>query len=93
MAARLVIDDIAPAVGEEPYPAKAVVGELFPIRAVVWGDGHDKLGATVVAMTSGLPDTLVAHMAPGAEPDTFHAIVPLETQWLWQFRVDGWRTR
>ncbi|EFV12555.1 alpha-1,4-glucan--maltose-1-phosphate maltosyltransferase [Segniliparus rugosus] len=91
MAARLVIDDIAPAVGEEPYPAKAVQGELFPIRAVVWGDGHDKLGATVVAMTSGLPDTLVVHMASGAEEDTFHALLPLESQGLWQFRVDGWR--
>lgn len=91
MTARLVIDDIAPAFGEEPYPAKAVVGELFPVRAVVWGEGHDKLGATVVAMTPGLPDPVVAHMRPGAEPDTFHALVPLESQGLWQFRVDGWR--
>ncbi|ADG98286.1 alpha amylase catalytic sub domain protein [Segniliparus rotundus DSM 44985] len=91
MTARLVIDDIAPAVGEEPYPAKAVLGELFPVRAVVWGDGHDALGATVVATAPGSRNALALHMRPGSEPDTFHALLPLETQGLWQFRVDAWR--
>jgi starch synthase (maltosyl-transferring) len=91
MTARLVIDHVAPVVGEEPHPAKAVVGELFPVRAVVWGDGHDKLGATVVAATAGLAEPITAHMRPGIEPDTFHALLPMDRQGLWQFRVDGWR--
>ncbi|MDN2496910.1 DUF3416 domain-containing protein, partial [Nocardia nova] len=40
MTGRIAIDDTAPAVAGG-YPAKAVVGEVVPVRAVVWREGHD----------------------------------------------------
>ena len=41
MAGRIGIDDVAPVVSAGRYPAKAVVGEVVPVRATVWREGHD----------------------------------------------------
>jgi len=41
VAGRIEIDDVAPVVSTGRYPAKAVVGEIVPIRATVWREGHD----------------------------------------------------
>ncbi|MGY2063444.1 maltotransferase domain-containing protein, partial [Nocardia gipuzkoensis] len=38
MTGRIAIDDTAPSV-PGGFPAKAVVGEVFPVRAVVWREG------------------------------------------------------
>ena len=46
MTGHIVIDDIRPAT-PHGYPAKAVVGEAVPVRAVIFRDGHDILGAEV----------------------------------------------
>lgn len=53
MAGRIEIDDVAPVVSNGRYPAKAVVGEVVPIRAVVWREGHDAVSATLVVRYHG----------------------------------------
>ena len=41
VAGRIEIDDVAPVVSGGRFPAKAVVGEIVPVRATVWREGHD----------------------------------------------------
>ncbi|MEV3905833.1 alpha-1,4-glucan--maltose-1-phosphate maltosyltransferase [Mycobacterium sp. NPDC050551] len=53
MAGRIGIDDVAPVVSNGRYPAKAVVGEVVPVRATVWREGHDAVAATLVVRYHG----------------------------------------
>jgi starch synthase (maltosyl-transferring) len=50
---RVEIDDVQPVVSYGAYPAKAVVGEIFPISAAVWREGHDAVAATLVVRYLG----------------------------------------
>ena len=54
MVARFGIDDVRPQVSGRTLPAKAVVGEVVPISALVWREGHDAIAATLVLVLSGL---------------------------------------
>src|SRR5688500_15211815 len=93
MTGRIGIDDITPSVGGGWLPGKAVVGEVLPIAATVWREGHDAVAATVVWNRTGESAAKARHirMAPHAsEPDRFVASVVAEEPGLWTFRVDGW---
>ncbi|MEQ0804591.1 maltotransferase domain-containing protein, partial [Mycobacterium tuberculosis] len=48
MPGRVEIDDVAPVVSCGVYPAKAVVGEVVPVSAAVWREGHEAVAATLV---------------------------------------------
>jgi starch synthase (maltosyl-transferring) len=48
MTGRIPILDVWPSVGCGRYPAKAVVGESFPVSATVFREGHDAVAANVV---------------------------------------------
>jgi starch synthase (maltosyl-transferring) len=50
---RIGIDDVAPVVSGGKYPAKAVVGEIVPVRATVWREGHEAVAATLVVRYHG----------------------------------------
>jgi starch synthase (maltosyl-transferring) len=50
---RIEIDDVAPSVSGGAYPAKAVVGEVVPVRATVWREGADAVAATLVVRYLG----------------------------------------
>ena len=50
---RVEIDNVAPVVSCGTYPAKAVVGEVVPVSASVWRDGHDAVAATLVVRYLG----------------------------------------
>jgi len=50
---RIEIDDVAPVVSCGVYAAKAVVGEVVPVRAAVWREGHDAVAATLVVRYLG----------------------------------------
>ena len=54
MPGRIEIDDVAPVVSCGTYPAKAVVGEVVPVSASVWREGHDAVAATLVVRYLGL---------------------------------------
>ncbi|TFV56906.1 alpha-1,4-glucan--maltose-1-phosphate maltosyltransferase [Mycobacterium sp. PS03-16] len=53
MAGRIGIDDVQPVVSGGRYPAKAVVGEVVPVSATVWREGHDAVAATLVVRYHG----------------------------------------
>ncbi|MGI8814852.1 MAG: alpha-1,4-glucan--maltose-1-phosphate maltosyltransferase [Pseudonocardia sp.] len=94
MNGRLGIEDVTPSAGG--HPSKAVVGESVPIRAVVWREGHDAVGATVVwkhAGAAGAGKMLARRirMVPeGTGTDRWVAPVIADTEGLWTFRVDAW---
>ena len=76
MAGRIEIDDVAPVVSGGRFPAKAIVGEIVPVRATVWREGHDVVSATLVVRYHGTAYPRLADDPPGrvkpAEP------VPIE---------------
>jgi starch synthase (maltosyl-transferring) len=51
---RIEIDNVEPVVSCGAYPAKAVVGEVVPVSAAVWREGHDAVAATLVVRYLGL---------------------------------------
>ena len=53
MPGRIEIDDVRPVVSCGRYPAKAVVGEVVPVRATVWREGHEAVSATLVVRYLG----------------------------------------
>lgn len=53
MPGRIAIEDVAPVVSGGTYPAKAVVGEIVPVCATVWREGHEAVAATLVVRYRG----------------------------------------
>ncbi|GAA1089449.1 alpha-1,4-glucan--maltose-1-phosphate maltosyltransferase [Tsukamurella strandjordii] len=89
MTGRIGIDDIEPVVSCGQYPGKAVVGEVVPVSATVWREGHDAVAATVVFTgPDGTGQTV--RMTPAAEPDRFHALVRPDLTGYWSLRIEGW---
>ncbi|QEM47581.1 alpha-1,4-glucan--maltose-1-phosphate maltosyltransferase [Mycolicibacterium grossiae] len=77
MAGRIGIDDVAPVVSGGRYPAKAVVGEVVPVRATVWREGHDAVAATLVVRYHGSTPPRLAEAPPGLPAAEVQA-VPIE---------------
>jgi len=84
VSGRIVIDDIAPVVSDGIYPAKAVVGELVPVCATVWREGHEAVAATLVVRYPGPAYPQVGHGAgrgstePGQRAATFARVRPTQ---------------
>ncbi|MBO0865149.1 MAG: DUF3416 domain-containing protein, partial [Mycobacterium sp.] len=53
MPGRIEIDNVEPVVSCGAYPAKAVVGEVVPVTAAVWREGHDAVAASLVVRYLG----------------------------------------
>ena len=90
MSGRFYIDEVAPTVSCGEYPAKAVVGELVPIRAVAFREGHEALGCNVVwTGPDGVarPFTRMVPESPGT--DRWHATVQPDAVGEWTFRVEA----
>ena len=79
MTGRIAIDDIRPVINCGSYPAKGAVGEVIPIFAVVWREGHDAVGATCVITDPHGRETAIPMIPREEEPDKFNApFVPNE---------------
>ncbi|MFC9897346.1 maltotransferase domain-containing protein [Nocardia sp. NPDC127579] len=89
MTGRIAIDDTAPSV-PGGYPAKAVVGEVFPVRAVVWREGHDAVAATLAVRGPGSARVTRIPMEPDYEPDVCNAVFVPHEPGAWTFRIEGW---
>ncbi len=53
MPGRVEIDNVQPVVSCGTYPAKAVIGEVIPVSASVWREGHEAVAATLVVRYLG----------------------------------------
>ncbi len=73
------------------HPARGVVGEPIPISAVVFREGHDAVGATVVVRDPKGKKRAVLRMRPGAPgTDRWHATVHADAPGAWTFSVEAW---
>ncbi len=92
MTGRIGIDDVTPSVSGGRQASKAVVGEVLPITAVVWREGHDAVAANVVWKRVGSrgPAHHVRMEPTGIGTDTFAATVVADEPGMWTFRVDAW---
>src|SRR5256886_6832138 len=90
MAGRFPIEDVTPCVACGRYPAKAVVGELVPISAVSYREGHAALGANVVWQGPDGRARPFTRMTPG-EPgtDRWHAAIKPDLVGRWTFTVEA----
>ncbi|GAB3134799.1 alpha-1,4-glucan--maltose-1-phosphate maltosyltransferase [Tsukamurella serpentis] len=89
MTGRIGIDEIEPVVSCGQYPGKAVVGEVVPVAATVWREGHDAVAASVVVTgPDGISSTV--RMTESAQPDRFHAVFRPDRTGYWSLRIEGW---
>lgn len=88
---RLPIGKVAPVIEHGAYPAKAVVGEQFPISARIYREGHDKVGATaVLAGPHGKTVRVDMEQIWPEGLDIWQAWVRLETVGDWTFHIEAW---
>ncbi|WP_304111414.1 alpha-1,4-glucan--maltose-1-phosphate maltosyltransferase [Mycolicibacterium bacteremicum] len=76
MAGRIEIDDVAPVLSNGRFPAKAVVGEVVPIKAAVWREGHDAVAATLVVRYHGTAYPRLVDDPPGIPPEAPAPVTP-----------------
>ncbi|NLF90278.1 MAG: DUF3416 domain-containing protein [Corynebacterium marinum] len=90
MTGRLGIDDVRPQISGRLFPAKAVVGEVVPVTALAWREGHDAIAATL-NVTPPAGETAAIHMTtdPGNQ-DRVHGVFVPDAPGTWTFRVDAW---
>ncbi|MET4164521.1 MULTISPECIES: maltotransferase domain-containing protein [Gordonia] len=89
MIGRMGIDDIAPLVSAGQQPAKAVVGEYFPVSTTAWREGHDALGVTL-HVEAPRREAFDIRMVPAPEPDTFNAAFVPDAVGFWSYRIEAW---
>ncbi len=88
---RIPVVDVGPTAEGGRWPTKAVVGEVVPVRATVFREGHDAVAATAVLVAPDGTDHTHVRMrdiSPGL--DVFFAQVVPDSEGLWGFRVEGW---
>ena len=90
MVARFGIDDVRPQVSGRTLPAKAVVGEVVPVSALVWREGHDAIAATLVLVSPTGEQFSVPMHQEVYRPDYVHGIFIPREKGLWRYRVDAW---
>ncbi|BDA63496.1 alpha-1,4-glucan--maltose-1-phosphate maltosyltransferase [Actinomyces capricornis] len=88
---RIPVTEVFPVIEDGRWPAKAVVGEVIPVRATVFREGHDRFGATAVLIR---PDGTDGPSAPMREiavgRDLYEAQLVPDAPGDWSFRVEGW---
>ncbi len=91
MVGRIPVIDVMPLVDHGRLPAKAAVGEPFPVTATVFREGHDKLGADVVLVgPDKRPRPPVRLVKLDAPVDRHRAWVTPDAPGPWTFEVRAW---
>lgn len=91
MPGRLSIDNVRPVIADGTTPAKALVGQAFPVSAYVWREGHDAISATcVVREPLGTAQVKIPMLADPDDVDKRHAVFVPDSPGMWTFRIDAW---
>jgi starch synthase (maltosyl-transferring) len=86
---RFPVEDVSLSVECGRYPAKAVVGELVPVSARAYREGHDALGCNVVWQGPDGSPRAFTRMSPGAPGmDRWHATIRPDAIGRWTFTVE-----
>jgi starch synthase (maltosyl-transferring) len=88
MAGRFLIEDVAPSVACGRYPAKAVVGELVPVAARCYREGHQALGCDVVLRGPGGQRGPFTRLVPD-DDDMWHGTVRPDAVGSWSFTIEA----
>ncbi|MDO5032876.1 maltotransferase domain-containing protein [Corynebacterium sp.] len=90
MTTRLGIDDVRPSIAGN-LATKAVVGEVIPVTALVWREGHDAVAATLSVWNTESPAVSSSTMSVDPQdPDRVHGVFSPATMGRWFFRIDAW---
>ena len=91
MVGRIPVIDVMPVVDLGRLPAKATVGEPFPVSATVFREGHDALGAEVVLTDPDGSRRPPVRMVRQEHPVDRHvAWVTPDLPGAWTFEVHAW---
>src|SRR5690349_3970263 len=91
MVGRIPVMDVSPVVECGRYPAKAAVGEAFPVTATIFREGHDELNADlVVTGPDGKRRPPVRMSKDATEPDIWHASFTPDVMGAWTFEIESW---
>jgi starch synthase (maltosyl-transferring) len=90
MTGRFPIEDVTPSVSCGRYPAKAVVGELVPVSAVSYREGHNALGVNVVWQgPDGQPEPFT-RLRPGTPGlDEWVGVIKPDAVGRWTFTIEA----
>ena len=95
MVGRIPVIDVMPLVDNGRLPAKATVGEPFPVSATVFREGHDLLGAEVVLVDPEGVRRPPVRLRP--QPvvdrhtvDRYRAWVTPDRPGAWAFEIHAW---
>src|SRR5258705_2614719 len=88
MTGRFPIQEITPTRECGEHPAKAVVGELVPVGAVSYREGHDALGCNVVWQGPNGQARPFTRMTPG-DSDHWHTTIRPDAVGTWTFVVEA----
>ncbi|WP_278235038.1 alpha-1,4-glucan--maltose-1-phosphate maltosyltransferase [Isoptericola sp. AK164] len=88
---RIPVIEVSPVVEGGRWPAKATPGEVVPVEATVFREGHDAVSATAVLFT---PDRRLHSWAPMRDVapglDRFQGFLQPDAPGDWSFRVEAW---
>jgi len=91
MVGRIPVMNVMPLVDLGRQPAKATVGEPFPVSATVFREGHDKLGAEVVLVDPHGRRRSPVRMVPDPDVvDRYQAWVTPDEPGAWGFEIHAW---
>ena len=91
MVGRIPVMDVSPVVDLGRLPAKATVGEPFPVRATVFREGHDRLAAEgVLTAPDGTKRPPVRMTKHESVPDRYDAWVTPDVVGAWTFEIHAW---
>jgi starch synthase (maltosyl-transferring) len=91
MVGRIPVMDVSPVVDLGRLPAKATVGEPFPVSATVFREGHDRFGAEVVLIDPRGTRRPPVRMVEDADvPNRYSAWVTPDAEGAWGFEVVAW---
>jgi starch synthase (maltosyl-transferring) len=88
---RIPVMDVTPVVNHARHPAKAAVGEVFEVTALVFREGHDQLGAEVVLTDpSGVRRSPVRMYDAQRDVARLMATVCPDIEGSWTFEIQAW---
>ena len=88
---RFPVTDVHPSVEGGRLPAKAVVGEVVPVRVTAFREGHDALGVEVVLRGPDGREHSRDRMADaGTGLDQWDALVSPDAEGDWSFVIESW---
>ena len=91
MVGRVAVTDLRPTVSCGRYPARAVSGEVVPVSATVFREGHDAVACSVVVKRPDGARGPFLRMVPGAPgTDRWHGGLSIDAEGSWSFVVEAW---